>query len=243
MRKILIFLSILIFISLIHSRSIRVVTDNYPPYNYREEKEIIGLSTEVVKEVLKRAGLKYSKIEMKPWPRIYKIALYKKNVLIYSIAKTEKRIKKFNWVGKIAPFNVFVYSLKNRNITIDGLSDLSKYTIGAVKDDIRAQYLIEKGLKENIEYADNDWKNILKLTSKRVDVMLNDNISMNYRLKKRNIDRNKIEKSFKIEDLSNGLYMALSRDTSDEIVEKCKKALEKLKNSGGYKKIIEKYIY
>ncbi len=241
MKKYLTFLFVLIFSSIILASSIRVITDNYPPYNYRKKNKIVGLSTEIVKQVLKKADLKYSKFEMKPWPRIYKIALYKKNVLIYSIAKTDKRINKFKWVGKIAPFDVYVYSAKN-DLKIENLKDLKNFKIGAVKDDIRAQFLVDKGLKSNIEYAENDKKNVLKLISSRIDIMLNDKISMNYRLKNLGVSPGIVKKYIKVENLSRGLYMAFSNETPDKIVQKCRNALENLKKSGEYQQILDKYL-
>jgi len=240
MRKYLLIIIILVSFLPAYSNSIRVVTDNYPPYNYRIDSRVVGLSTEVVKAVLQTADIDYSKIEMKPWPRIYKIALYKKNVLIYSIAKTEKRVNKFKWVGKIAPFEVYVYS--NKDVNVDSINDLKHFKIGAVKDDMRAHFLIDKGLKSNVEYVENDKKNVLKLISNRIDIMLNDKISMHYRLKKLGGAQSKVKKIMRIDRLSLGLYMACSNKTPDSIVNKCRMALKKLKSSGRYQQILDKYL-
>ena len=47
---------------------------------------------------------------------------------------------------------------------------------------------------------------------------------------------------YRFDALSNGVNMAFQKDTSDEIVNKFKRALEKIKNNQTYDKILSKYL-
>lgn len=56
------------------AQTITVVTEEYPPYNFRDaDKKITGMATEVVEAVLKRAKLDY-KVDIYPWARAYQMA-------------------------------------------------------------------------------------------------------------------------------------------------------------------------
>ena len=64
---------------------ITIVTEHLPPYNYLEDGEARGMSTEVVQAALDAAGHTYE-IRFMPWARAYQIALTKPNTL-----RTEER--------------------------------------------------------------------------------------------------------------------------------------------------------
>jgi len=74
-----------------NAQHLRVVTENWPPYNFfNQNDQIVGSSTEVVRAVLEKAGFSYS-IEVYPWARSYSIAQNNSNVLIYTILRTPFR--------------------------------------------------------------------------------------------------------------------------------------------------------
>ena len=111
---------------------LNVVTEEFSPYNYTVDGKIKGISTAVVTETLKRAGIKY-RLRVYPWKRAYKkIALKEKNVLIYSIYKSADREPLFAaWIGPILPpAEVCFYKLKERtDVQVGTLEDAKKYKI------------------------------------------------------------------------------------------------------------------
>ncbi len=136
------------------TQTITVVTEEYPPYNFTENGVIKGCSTEIVQEVLKRAGIPYS-LTSYPWARTYNTALNTPNVLIYSIGRSEKREKLFKWIDVVAPYDIHLYKLKKRtDLTVTGLDDAKKYRIGAVRDDVRAQFLEKNGFEQVLHLPD-----------------------------------------------------------------------------------------
>lgn len=239
-------LALIISIALcaIHSsfaQKITVVTEEYPPYNFLDSnKKISGLATDVVEAVLQRAKLDYQ-LGIYPWARAYKMAQDTSNVLIYSIGRSEKREALFKWVDVIAPYDVYLYRLSSRTeITVTKLEDLKNFKIGAVRDDIRAQYLEKLGLKLDLTTADSF--NSKKLAVNRIDMFPIDEAALIALYKREGVDPGTVVKVFKLDDLSSGLYMAFSQQTSDEVVNKCKVTLAEIKKDGTFEKIRLKYL-
>ncbi len=223
------------------AQKITVVTEEYPPYNFlNSDKKVSGVSTEIVEAVLKRTKLDYS-LNIYPWARAYKMAQDTPNVLIYSIGRSEKRETLFKWVDEIAPYDVYLYSLKSRpEIKVNNLADLKKFKIGAVRDDVRAQYLEKLGLKLDLTNADSF--NSKKLAANRIDMFPIDEAALISLYKREDVDPGSVVRVFKLDDLSGGLYMAFSIQTSDEVVGNCKTALAEMKKDGTFEKIRLKYF-
>lgn len=223
-------------------QGITVVTEEYPPYNFQDgqTKKISGMATEVVEEVLKRTKTNY-KLGIYPWARAYQMAQDAPNVLIYSIGRNEKRENLFKWVDVIAPYDVYLYRLKSRpDIKVTHMADLQHLKIGAVRDDVRAQYL-EKA-EVPLDLVIEDSANAKKLATHRIDLFPIDELAQVALYKREGLDPDTVVKAFKLEALSAGLYMAFSRQTPDELVRKCRAALAEIKKDGTFDRIRVKYL-
>ncbi|OQX02274.1 MAG: hypothetical protein BWK80_58225 [Desulfobacteraceae bacterium IS3] len=226
--------------------AITVVTEEYPPYNYTEGGKVKGVSTEVVEAVLKLTGIK-AEIEVYPWPRTYHLALNNKNTLIYSITRMPQREELFKWVGRIAPAENYLFALKERtDIQISTLEDAKKYKIATVQNDVCELYLLSKGFekRKNVRSDSTYPVNMEKLLGKLIDMWAIGELPAYSLLRGKGLDPSQtVRKVFLLEEISGeGLYMAFSKSTSDEIVEKFKTALEKIKKDGTYGAILKKYL-
>lgn len=242
-KHVVLFLCVLCVVCVANAQKIKVVTEEYPPYNYTENAKLTGMSTEIVQLVLKEAGIQHESIQSLPWARAYDMALTQPNILIFSIGRSQERESKFKWVGVIAPYDVYLFKLKeNTALKINSLDDVKTHKTGAVRDDVRAQYLKTKGIPESaMDIVSTDSLNIRKLFEKRIDMFPIDELAASFLAKQEKLDFTKIEKVFFLKDLSAGLYMAFSKNTPDEIVNKCKATLEKIKADGRFDKIKTKY--
>jgi len=223
------------------AQTITVVTEEYPPYNFQDShKKISGMATEVVEEVLKRVKLDY-KLDIYPWARAYQMAQDTPNVLIYSIGRNEKREALFKWVDVIAPYDVYLYRLKTRpEVKVAHMDDIQHYKIGAVRDDVRAQYLEKAGVALDLVVEDS--ANTKKLASQRIDMFPIDELAQIALYKREGLDPASVVKVFKLEALSAGLYMAFSKQTPDAVVAQCKTALAGIKKDGTFDRISAKYL-
>lgn len=83
-------------------------TEDYAPYNMPKddtngdnENEIVGSATDIMKEIFKRANIKY-KMELLPWARAYNNALTKK-MLLFLLHQELKNAKNcLNGLGRLA---------------------------------------------------------------------------------------------------------------------------------------------
>ena len=74
--------------------SVVLLTENFPPYNmsingknFAQEDNIDGIAVDIVREMFKRAGVKYSLTLRFPWDRIYKLALEKPGYGVFVTAR------------------------------------------------------------------------------------------------------------------------------------------------------------
>ncbi len=231
------FLIPLLFIATASAGPLKVVTTEFPPYQYIKNQMIDGVATEIVKEVIKTAHLK-ADIKVYPWARAYKIAQREPDVIIYSIGKTPEREKLFKWIGTIVPYNVYFWRLHDRkDIRINSLVEAKKYIAGGVVDDIKALELQKMGFEsgKNLELVGSDETNIKKLFAGRIDIMPYDELSFPYRVSMAGHDFSRLVRLIQIDSISHDLYVAASLQTSDDIVKKLQDSLTAFKKTQKYK--------
>lgn len=225
---------------------LRVVTEEAPPYNMTVDGKIIGLSTDVVQAVLDEVGMQ-APIQSMPWARAYDIALHAENVLIYSITRTPQREKLFKWVGPVASTGWYMYARADSNIRLEGLDDARKYQIATVSEDAGEQYLLARGFSigKNLQSSGKYDVGYKKLQLGRVDLLILDELGAYYMARQAGDDpRKTLVRVLNLPDLSRDgeIGMAFSLKTPDALVERFRKALEKIKKNGTYERIQKKWL-
>jgi len=224
---------------------VKIMTENWPPFNMMKDKKISGLAVEVLDAVLKQMNSKLTKKDIKllPWSRAYRSLQNKKNHMLFSITRTEKRENMFKWVGPIADTSIDVVGLKSNKIKIDKASDLNAYKTGAPKNSAPAQSLLSNGVDEkNIIYKTNK-DNILtslKMIKKQRMHFFTENIKvMKYVAITNGINFDDFELALNLKKAQ--LYFAFNKQTDDKIIKKYQDALDAIKKNGIYNKILSKY--
>lgn len=223
--------------------TLSVLTEEWPPYNYSQNGELTGLSTDLVCQILKRTGYDF-KIEVKPWQRAYNEALQEQNTILYTTSRTATRENLFKWVGPLYPRRIVLFRLKcNSSIKVNSIDDLVKYKIGVIRGGSVEEYLTSKGFKvpDNLDQAANGRQNILKLFSDRVDLIPGSEMSMAYRLQQTPHKFNELEVAFVLID-QGGYYIAINKDTSDAIVARIQEAFDFLIKDGARERIVDSYL-
>lgn len=240
--KCLVFIAFLYTVPFIWANQLLIVTEEWPPYNFRNNGQIVGAATEIVKKVLAHTDYNY-KLNLYPWARSYEIALKKPNVMIYTILRTPDREKLFKWVGPIFSGKQFyLYKLKIRkDIVVSNINDASKYSIGIMRGDVSHQFfnLINITSKNGLNISNSEEINIEKLFKSKVGLISGNSVSLPIRLKKLGYNYSDIEptiKTFKYD-----YYMAMSRQTSNVIYNRINRAYNDISNPSLIKKLIKKY--
>ncbi|WP_394791329.1 substrate-binding periplasmic protein [Rhodoferax sp.] len=226
---------------------IRILTEEYPPFNYTDKGKITGLGTEVVQAVLKEINLD-APFQSLPWARAYETAQSTENVLLYSLNRSKEREKLFKWVGQITPTDFYLFSLKSRNLHINSLEDAKSQNlqIGTVNQDIGEQFLASQGFAvgRNLQSSAKYELNYEKLKLGRVDLWVMNELGAYYMSRQAGDDPAVVlQKALRIPELSGGgNHMAFGLKTSDAVVERFRKGLETIKKNGVYDALQRKWL-
>lgn len=138
-----------------------------PAYGAREGDPAAGLGTDMVREIMRRAGIGYT-IEVLPWKRAYSAALERTDACVYSTTRTPEREHDFKWAGPIANAEWVLMARADRKLKLNSLEDARRYRIGTYNGDARDQFLRARGF--DVDPASNDMVNPRKLMMGRIDL-------------------------------------------------------------------------
>lgn len=223
--------------------SLKVMTEDYPPFNYHKDGELKGLSVEIVSELLKRAGTthKRSDIELLPWARGYNLTLDRPGHALFSTTRTEDRENLFKWVGPFVPTIIGLIARKDRNLTIGSEQDFSKIRIGVVKDDVGHLLLRSAGVADKdldiVLFNDQNYK---KLAAGRIDAMAYETSVMKWGL--HSVGESLSEYEVIHELKRSDLYLALNKETPDSQVETLQRSFDSLVADGTHAEIVARYL-
>lgn len=222
------------------AQALSFLTEENPPFNYRESGKLTGLSTEVVTEMAKRAGLSPG-FEVLAWEEGYRRAQSKKDTCIYSTARVEIRERVFRWVGPIAVNRWAFFAKADFAKPIRSLEDARSLKVGAVERDAKVE-LLSANAVTNILTVDDDVKNPPRLLLKRDDPNRIDLWATGLYAGKR------IAAQAKVPDLKavfvfseQPLYLACGTQTPAATTDKLSAALEAMKKDGTLARITADY--
>lgn len=132
------------------AQTITFLTEQNPPFNFSQGAAPAGISTDVVNETLKRAGL-MGRFEFLAWDRAYLRAQTEKDTCLYSTGRLENRENLFGWIGPIATNKYVLVAKADFPGVIKTDADVRKYKIGAVRMDAKAEFLRTKAITNIFE--------------------------------------------------------------------------------------------
>jgi polar amino acid transport system substrate-binding protein len=225
------------------SSIVRAFTEEYPPFNYTANGKITGIATEVVEAVLKHIDVA-AQIQSVPWARAYETTLNSENVLIFAIARSKEREKRFKWVGVVAPSAWYLFALKSRHLAVNSLEEAKKYQIGTVNQDAGEQLLLANQFEigRNLQSGMRNEQNYEKLKLGRIDLLVMNTPGIYHIAREAGDNPNLLlERKVHLPELDNGVYMAFGPKTSEAMVDKFRKGLEAIKRNGVYDAIQKKW--
>ena len=157
----------LFFISA-HVNALTLLTEENPPLNYTQKGQLVGVSTAVVREIVRRSELA-AEIRVLPWTVVFQRAQTEPDVCAFSTARLPARNSMFQWVGPIARGYWSAFALEGFEDYVPRVDDLKKYRVGVVSD-ARARYLRQRGFTKLVEVeADSDNPGKLTLDANKAD--------------------------------------------------------------------------
>ena len=237
-----------------NANALRVITEEWPPFNYRENGQAAGLGVEMVKALLAESGLSsesspHVRIEFQPWNRAYATALNTPNVLLFTLGRNPDRESSFHWLFKVAPREIWLFRLAGAStMQVNSLDDVRHARVGTgPREDGSTQALLKAGFIEGknldiVNGVDPDQQNLRKLVLGRIDYLAGHQMSLAYAAHGLKIDFGKIERLIRLTGDDPGYWVALSRDSAPALVEKLLAAADRLEAQGVFAALREKYL-
>ncbi|TWI56613.1 polar amino acid transport system substrate-binding protein [Pseudomonas duriflava] len=223
--------------------SMVVLTENFPPFNmsidqknFARDENIDGISTDVVREMFKRAGISYTLSLRFPWDRLYSLTQEQSNYALFSTIRTPEREDEFKWVGPLSKISWVLLAMPDSILTVNNLKEIDKYKVGAYKNDAVSQHLESLGLAPI--NALRDQENIKKLEKGQIDIWATTDPVGHYLAKQENVPNLKTLFHFKEAEV----YLAINKNTPDEVVERLQKALDQMHSEGLVDEIRNNYL-
>lgn len=214
----------------IQGQTLTVVTEDWPTFNYQDDDgQIVGESTEHVREILEFANIPYN-MYLYPWARSYHLAQTEPNTLIFTISKTKERQSLFHWFCPISkPTRISLYQLKESNIALTTVEDAKQYSIGVMRSDNSHELLNKMGFidGEQLDVSSQEDANINKLFAQRVDLIVQSDDAIEYRLNKMDRSIESVEPLVMLHQLTeDSNCMALSVNSDPAVVSTLNKAFK-----------------
>ncbi|WP_019341941.1 substrate-binding periplasmic protein [Stutzerimonas stutzeri] len=220
-----------------------LLTENFPPFNmaadsknYAADRNISGINAEIVREMFKRAGIAYSLTLRFPWERIYNQALEHPDQGLFSTTYTPEREPLFKWVGPLASTGWVLLAPAGSSLRLSSLEQAHQYQIGAYKNDAVSQHLESKGFEPVNSLRDQE--NISKLLKGQIDLWATTDPVGPYLAKQEGVSG--LTTVLRFNDAQ--LFLALNKQTPDEVVTRLQKALNEMKSDGAIDAIMRRYL-
>jgi len=243
------FAVLLVVVSTVHAQSLRVVTEDWAPFNYVDKGQPTGLATEMVQKLLKDASIS-SAIEFLPWNRAYADSLREPNVLIFTMGRNAERESLFEWIFKVAPREIWLYRLTSRNdLAIKSLNDAHVFKLGSgptedasTRDLVHAGFIIGKNL-DSVQAGDPDIANLQKLLRGRVDFIAVNPVSIAFAARKIGVDMKQLSQAVPVNQEGAGYWVAMNKGSDPALVQKLHASARKLEKQGAFKAILDQYTH
>jgi polar amino acid transport system substrate-binding protein len=220
-----------------------LLTENFPPNNmavdgknFARDENIHGIAADLVREMFKRAGVKYQLTLRFPWTRIYQLALEKPGYGVFSTARLPEREKDFKWVGPLSPDDWVLLAKADSPITLSSLEDAKQYKVGAYQGDAIAEHLTQQGLQPLSVLRDQE--NAKKLQRGDIDLWATGDPAGLYLARQEGVSGLKTVLRFNTAQL----YLALNKETPDAVVQKLQAALDQMRADGFAAEVLKRYL-
>lgn len=222
---------------------VQLLTENFPPFNmavndknFARGDGIDGISAEIVREMFKRADIQYSLTLRFPWARVYGMTVEKPNHGLFSTARTPERESSFKWVGPLASSSWVLVASSDSLIKVNSVKEARKYKVGAGKGNAVTDYVVGQGISPELTLRDQ--QNAIKLAKGEIDLWATDDPPGRFMASQEGIRGLQVVLTMSKSEL----YLALNKETPDEVVQRLQKALDELRAEGFVDEMSNSYL-
>lgn len=217
---------------------LRLLSEEFPPFNFTEAGRPTGLAVEIVQAVLKRLGQPLE-IEFLPWARAYREAQGRQPIALFSAARIPERETLFQWVGPIVTFYSSFYARAGaeRLKRFDDARQASDVLV--VRDWYTAQQLASEGFR-NLRPVSDPTQGLRMLLAGRAPLFASERISMQDALAAAGVDPAALEEVYTF--ASSDGYIAFSPGTPRRVVNAWQRQIDAMKRDGSFQAIYKRWL-
>lgn len=230
---------IILLFSLTCSQKLHIMTEELAPYGYFTNDTLTGLTVDIVRELLTSMDIE-EEIHVYPWARAYMKIQTEPNQVLFCMAKTAERDSLFNWVGPLFSDQIYFYKRRNSSLNISSIEDAKNVHRILVTRDFPQHIILKKEGFTNLDVTVNQEQSIRMFSVERGDLIVIGQVALDQIAEELSIDPDQFEKTVRLFQVN--LYIAFSKDIPLFEVERWQAELDKLKSSGGYDRLLQKYI-
>lgn len=222
-------------------KTLRIVTDPWPPYAYLEEGKAVGIDVDTALAVLNRMGY-IGRIEMLPWKRCLALVKNLQADAILSAAVTNER-KAFLYFPEepVSKGDTVFFKRKGEDIAISRLADLEGLRVGAMLGYKYCEELDESPYFASASRVANLEQSFNMLINERIDLVVEVDAAGIYKAKEMNIyDDVSLISSARYCTSRNHLAFAMKSEY-EKLASEFSKELIKFKATQDYRNILTKY--
>lgn len=225
------------------------MTEQYPPFNYEEKGQLQGITVDLLDEIWKKTNARLSRdqIQLRSWTVGYQAALQNRNTVLFSMTRTPERENLFQWAGPIAPTKVVIITRKDRSVRIENLSDLMRYKVAAIRDDIGEQILVKRGINRKTIIVKEKAEDVIRLMEEgTVDAWAYEETAGLWLIKHIAANPSNYKSIYPLYE--GELYFAFNRKTPKVVVQSFQQSLNDLKKEktregfSVYERIFDNYL-
>ena len=218
----------------------QIVTEEWAPYNYIENNQLTGMTTDVVRAIMALTGDNFEMVVL-PSMRSSRVLNSRPRTILFSMFRTPDRAPLYKWVGPIAEESIYAYQLSSAEPlnSLEQLKHAPQVTTriaGLIPGTLKAQGFAN--LDMSASASDQLYRMLL---AGRTDIIVGDTpAGVAYYCRQLGIAPGTLRR-IPVELYRSTLYIAFSRDSDDEVVAAWASALEQLRSSGELERIQHRY--
>ncbi|MBZ5758682.1 MULTISPECIES: transporter substrate-binding domain-containing protein [Rhizobium] len=149
------------------AQTVSFVTEEYPPFSYREGSDIKGAAVDQIKLLMR--GLNDFTIDVVPWARAYSQARTTPMNCVFATAHTTERDALFKWVEPLLIDRNFLVKHTGTAVNAATLEQARQFSVGTWREDYTETLL------RNLDFPKIDVATTMSATLKK---LMNDRIDM-----------------------------------------------------------------
>lgn len=149
---------------------LKLLTEEYPPYNFSADGKPDGASVEQADLIMKALGVEYS-IEILPWARAFSMAESQPATCVFTTGHDDERSARFKWVMPLLADRMVMLKKAGSPVKPLDVEDAKRFTVGTQREDFSSNYLRNNNFTK-IDLAADMEATLKKLLSGRIDLMM-----------------------------------------------------------------------